>query len=467
MLKEQLAQYFAAHRDEMVADICRLVSVPSVKGPAEPGKPFGPGPAAALQTALDMARGMGFAAEDREGYVATVDYGPAPRQLDILAHLDVVPVGDDWTVTTPFAPVEKDGLLYGRGTADDKGPAVAALYAIRAIRDLGVPLRYGVRLILGTDEESGSADIAHYYAAEQEAPMTFSPDADFPVIHIEKGRAHGVFTAAWEPGEALPRVLEVHAGTRANVVPGTAEAVVKGLTAAEILAAAKAVTEETGVRFTAEEADAAVRIAAEGVSCHGSLPMDGVNALTGLLALLRRLPLAPEGGTQRLRALAELFPHGDWRGAAAGVARHDELSGDTTLACTVLHLEDGTLRGEFDGRTALGADQANTCDVLIAAMAERDMALECRHRPAHHVSADAPLVQELLRCYELYTGRKGEPLAIGGGTYVHNLKNGVAFGCAMPGVDNRMHGADEFAVVDDLVLSAQMFAQAIADLCGA
>lgn len=465
MIRKQLKEYFQQHRQELVEDICRLVRIDSVKGAPQPGMPFGPGPAAALEEALTMARGMGFAVRSWDGYVGTADYGDGPRQLDILAHLDVVPVGDDWTVTEPFAPVVQDGLLYGRGSADDKGPAVAALYAMRAVKELGIPLRKSVRLILGTDEESGSADIAHYYQRQEEAPMTFSPDADFPVINIEKGRAHGVFTAFWAESGALPRIVSFHAGTRANVVPGTAEAVVAGLTAREVEEAAKSVDARTGITFSLIDGENGLTVTAQGESAHGSMPMDGRNALTGLLTLLAELPLAEDGASERIRALNELFPHGDWRGMAAGVDRHDEASGDTTLACTVLHLENGALRGEFDGRTAIGANQENTCDVLIAAMAARGMALECRHRPEHVVPAEAPIVRELLKCYEEYTGQKGEPLAIGGGTYVHNLKNGVAFGCAMPGVDNRMHGADEFAVVDDLVLSAQMFAQAIVDLC--
>lgn len=466
MLKERLEEYFARHRQEMVEDICRLVRIDSVKGEARPGQPFGPGPAAALDAAMDMARSMGFATRNWDGYVGTVDYGPGPRQLDMLAHLDVVPVGNDWTVTTPFAPVEKDGLLYGRGTADDKGPAVAALYALRAVKDLGIPLQRSARLILGTDEESGSADIAHYYATEAEAPMTFSPDADYPVINIEKGRAQGNFTAHWEESSALPRLVSFHAGTRANVVPGVADAVVAGLPADEIRSAAKAVTDEIGVSFELAETEEGTAIHAAGESSHASEPMHGNNALTGLMTLLCRLPLAEDGATARIRALAGIFPHGDSRGAAAGIARDHAESGPTTLACTVLHLEGTELNGQFDGRTAIGATRENTADVLTAKMAERGITLDCRCRPEHYVPADAPIVRELLKCYEEYTGKKGEPLAIGGGTYVHHLKNGVAFGCAMPGVDNRMHGADEFAVVDDLILSAQMFAQAIVDLCG-
>ncbi len=465
MLKERLEEYFARNRDEMVADICRLVRINSVKGEPGDGRPFGPGPAMALEEALSMAEAMGFSVKNRDGYVGTVDFGAGERRLDILAHLDVVPAGDGWTVTGPFEPVEKDSRLYGRGTADDKGPAVAALYALRALKELDVPLRGSVRLILGTDEESGSADIAHYYATEPAAPMTFSPDADYPVINIEKGRAHGSFTASWKEGNVLPRLVGFRSGTRANVVPGTAEAAVKGLTEEEIRGTAETVSAETGVIFETVPCAEGVSIRARGESAHASLPADGNNALTGLLTLLCRLPLAEDGASGKIRALAGLFPHGESDGSSAGVALHHPESGDTTLALTVLCLDKDRLEGQFDGRTAIGATQENTADVLTRRMAAAGIRLDCRLRPEHYVPADTPIVRELLKCYEQYTGRKGEPLAIGGGTYVHSLKNGVAFGCAMPGVDNRMHGADEFAVVEDLILSAEMFAQAIADLC--
>lgn len=100
--------------------------------------------------------------------------------MDVLAHLDIVPAGDGWTVTEPFVPVVKDGKIYGRGTADDKGPAIAALYAMRAVKELGIPVKKNVRLILGTDEECGSSDIRHYYSVEEEAPMTFSSGRQLP-----------------------------------------------------------------------------------------------------------------------------------------------------------------------------------------------------------------------------------------------------------------------------------------------
>lgn len=467
MYQKLLKEYVQQHRQEMIDDICRLVAIESVGGEVQPGMPYGDGPAAALSAAMALAQDMGFTVVNYDGYVAAIDMNEKPTQLDILAHLDVVPGGEGWTVTTPFAPVEKDGLLYGRGVADDKGPAVAALYAMRAVKELGIPLSRNVRLILGTDEECGSDDIAHYYQREKEAPMTFSPDADFPLINIEKGRVHGRFAANWDASPDLPRVLSLHSGERPNVVPQTAEANLIGLTAAEVSPIADVVTAETGVRYQLTDTIDGLHLLATGTGAHASTPRYGNNALTGLLTLLCRLPLAANGATQRLHSLCHLFPHGDFFGKAANMACHDDLSGDTTIALTILHLESGSLRGEFDSRTAISAVKEDTADILAGKLAESGITPDFHYTAPHHVPADTPLVQELLHCYEQYTGQSGQPLAIGGFTYVHDLQNGVAFGCAMPGFDTHMHGPDECMDVDTLLLSTQMFAQAIIDLCQA
>ena len=465
MYQKQLADYFVHHRQELIDDICRLVAIDSVGGDALPGMPYGDGPAKALHAAKKMAQQLGFSVTDHDGYVLTIDMNDKPTQLDILAHLDVVPGGDGWTVTTPFAPVEQGGLLYGRGVADDKGPAVAALYAMRAVKELGIPLSKNVRLILGTDEERGSSDIAHYYQQNPESPMTFSPDADFPVINIEKGRVHGRFSAQWEPCECLPRILELHCGQRPYIVPPIAKASIAGLTAAEVATLAAEVTAQTGVCFHLTDTGEGVLLLAEGVGAHASTPQHGNNALTGLLTLLCRLPLADDGAMQRLQVLHRLFPHGEFGGESADMACCNALSGDTTLAFTVLHLQDHALQGEFDSRTAISAVRESTADVLEKNLSENGILPDFSYTAPHHVPAESPLVQELLHCYEMYTGSKGEPLAMGGFTYVHDLKNGVAFGCAMPGFDTHMHGADECMDIDTLLLSGQMFAQAIIDLC--
>ena len=126
--KEQISAWVDAHREAFLEDVKTLCRIDSSKGAAEPGKPFGDGPYRALLAAEEMLKGYGLATKNYENYVLAADLGEGERELDILAHLDVVPGQGDWTVTEAFEPIEKDGVLYGRGVADDKGPAVAALY---------------------------------------------------------------------------------------------------------------------------------------------------------------------------------------------------------------------------------------------------------------------------------------------------------------------------------------------------
>ncbi|MDO5407478.1 MAG: Sapep family Mn(2+)-dependent dipeptidase [Eubacteriales bacterium] len=466
MYKEKIDAFIDAHVDEMIEDICELCRINSERMPAEEDMPYGPGPAECLDAALDMAEGYGFDVVDYDGYVGCVDLNEMPKQLDILAHLDVVPAGEGWEVTGPFDPIVKDGKLYGRGTADDKGPAVAALYAMRAVKELGIPLTKNVRLIMGTDEECGSSDIKHYYAVEKEAPMTFSPDGEYPVVNVEKGRLSGHFTASFDPSEALPRLVSVKAGTKINVVPGKAKATVEGMDGAVLADAAKAAETETGVTFELAQDGAFCTITAVGKGAHASTPEEGNNALTALLVLLCKLPFAACPQMDAVKSVAALMPHGDVNGTTLGVDMTDEVSGRLTLAFSMLTVDASGLDGEFDSRVSVCGNEENVLNVVKAKMTESGLNfLTDSMSPPHMVDGDSEFVRTLLRAYETYTGKKGECLAIGGGTYVHSLKNGVAFGASMPGTDNKMHGADEFAVVEELVLSAKMFAQVIVDLC--
>lgn len=467
MYKEKIDAYIEAHKQEMIEDICELCRINSERMESEDDMPFGPGPAECLDAALDMAEGYEFETQDYDGYVGVVDFSTElPKQLDILAHLDVVPAGEGWTVTEPFEPIEKDGKLYGRGTADDKGPAVAALYAMRAVKELGIPLKKNVRLILGTDEECGSSDIKHYYAVEKEAPMTFSPDGEYPVVNVEKGRLRGLFTAEFAASETLPRLVSINAGTKANVVPGKARATVEGLELSVLEETAKAVTAETEVGFEFVCKDNICEITAVGEGAHASTPAEGKNALTALVKFLLALPLAACPQMDCLKNLYELMPHGDVCGKALGIEMEDEVSGALTLAFSVLTVNADSLEGQFDSRVPVCGTNENVLNVAKAKMAEAGLIMHNNDMTAPHmVDENSQFIQVLLRAYERYTGQKGECLAIGGGTYVHFLKNGVAFGASMPGTDNRMHGADEFAVIDELVVSAKMFAQVIVDLC--
>ena len=466
MYKKKIEEYIDAHRQEMLEDICTLCRINSERSSYQKGKPYGDGPSRALSAALSMAEQYGFTINNYDNYVGTADLNDGERALDILAHLDVVPAGEGWTVTEPFEPVEKDGKLYGRGPADDKGPAVAALYAMRAIKELGIPVSRNVRLILGTDEECGSSDIAHYYAEEQEAPMTFSPDGSFPVVNIEKGRLPGHFTASFEASEKLPRIHSVKGGTKINVVPGKAYATIEGLDDNLVREVGEKVTEETGVSFEIQGMNETLELTAEGAGAHASTPAEGKNAIAALLLLLDRLPFAECEQTRVIHHLTELFPWNDTEGKALGVAMADELSGSLTVAFSLLELDGEHLDASFDSRCPICGNDANVVEPIRAKLASCGMTLENKTMtPPHHVDGESDFVKTLLAAYETYTGREGSCRYTGGGTYVHDLKNGVAFGASMPETDNRMHGADEFAVIDELLVSAKIFAQVIADLC--
>ena len=466
MYREKIEAYIESHRREMIEDICTLCRIDSQKMPYSAGKPYGEGAFRALNTALEMAQGYGFEVKNYDNYVGTVDLNNGPAQLDILAHLDVVPAGEGWTVTEAFEPVEKDGRIYGRGTSDDKGPAVAALYAMRCVKDLNIPLSKNVRLILGTDEECGSSDIEHYYDVEKEAPMTFSPDGEFPVVNIEKGRLEGHFDASFEASQAMPCLASFISGTKANVVPGKAQALIQGMEAEDVRKAADLAEKETGIGFEISASEEGVLILAEGKGAHASTPQEGKNALTGLLNLIVSLPLAQCPQYEAIKALYSLMPHGDTCGKALGVQMSDDLSGEMTLAFSMLTVADSHLEGVFDSRCPICSNEENTLKVIKNRMAEHGITLHNDSMiPPHHVDGNSQFVQVLNRVYEDYTGLKGGCLAIGGGTYVHGLKNGVAFGACFPGTDPHMHGADEFAVIDELMACAKIFAQVIVELC--
>ncbi|MEG1720424.1 MAG: Sapep family Mn(2+)-dependent dipeptidase [Pseudoflavonifractor sp.] len=467
MYKTQIDAYFddPAVQNQMVSAVGRLVNIRSVREEALPGMPFGAGPAKALAEGLDLCRELGFSAENADGYVGTADLNALETQLHILGHLDVVGEGSGWS-TDPYHMVERDGMLYGRGVADDKGPLVAALFAMKAVKDMNLPLSKNVRLIMGTDEESGSEDIAHYYASHPFAPLTFSPDAEFPVINIEKGSYKPQFQKTWSAETALPRVTRLDGGFRINVVPPEAEALVMGLPLLAASPFVQPVAEETGAGFTLNADGEGIRIHCAGRNAHAASPEDGCNAITALLTLLARLPLADCESTGALHALHALFPHGDTSGAALGIAQKDEISGRLTLAFSLLTMDEGGIRGQFDSRVPLCADAANCKNVAVAAFEAQGFTAVGDMGEPHHTPADSPFVQTLLNCYEEYTGAtNSQPISIGGGTYVHDIPGGVAYGAGQPGFDPNMHGADEHAPVADLLLAAKIFTQAIAELC--
>ena len=181
-IKEQIH----ALSEEMIANLGKMVAIDSQLGTPTEGKPFGEGPAKALSEGLKIAEELGFHTVNLDNYCGYAEMGEGEEIVGIAGHLDIVPVGGDWSYD-PFVLTRKGDYVYGRGTTDDKGPVIEALYAMKLLRDSGVKLNKRVRLIMGCNEETGSKCMEHYNEVAEELSCGFTPDANFPCIHGEKG----------------------------------------------------------------------------------------------------------------------------------------------------------------------------------------------------------------------------------------------------------------------------------------
>ncbi len=465
MLQQRIDQYFENREKELVKTISRLIAVRSVREDPLPGMPFGKGPAEALALSLRIASDLGFQTANHENYVGTVDLNNLETRLGILCHLDVVGEGSGWN-TPPYEGVFKDGMLYGRGSSDDKGPLVAALFALKAVKDLEIPLKFNARLILGTDEETNSADIQYYFERYATPPYTFSPDGAFPVINTEKGSFKSTFTKTWPVSADLPRITAVKGGFRINVVPPEAEARVEGMSIVDLQPYCDQVSKITGADYQLMVENDVVKILAVGKGGHAALPEKANNAITALLTLLASLPIAASESFKAICDLNRLLPHGDYYGKAIGIAQADEISGPLTLSFNIFEQTLAGFSGRFDSRAPLCATKENCVDVAARQFANAGIHFEGKLSPAHHTPCDSPFVQTLLVAYEKYTGLKGSCESTGGGTYVHDIEGGVAFGAMMPGFESNMHGANEHMRIADLMTAAKIFTQVIIDLCG-
>lgn len=459
----EIHEYIQSHKNEMIDLLDELVSIRSVMDKASEGAPFGIENARALKFMLSRCRKYGFITENSDNYAGSADICEKYPSLAVLCHLDVVPECDGWS-SDPFSLRydEVSGRLYGRGSSDDKGPAVAAVFAARAVKELGIPLKSGVRLIFGTNEENGSADLQYYLSSRKMPPMVFTPDGSYPVINIEKGM---VRLGIKDSFSGTNRILSLHGGSVINAVPGKAEAEIAGISAET--ARRSLPVQPKGIDFSFTDRDGVLHITAVGASAHASAPEKGRNALTALLELIAAMPLPESSQTKAVRTLAKLFPYGETDGKSCSVNCRDDISGELTLVLSMLELTPSGFTAKNDIRFPVSANGneivTKMSDMLSRCGFETEVLL--LDEP-HHTDGSSPFVQTLLSVYESVTGERGECLAIGGGTYVHHIKGGVAFGAQFPGEDVNMHGADEFITVEALLKNAEIMAHAMVELCG-
>ncbi|MBC8532103.1 dipeptidase PepV [Gehongia tenuis] len=435
----------------LVRDLQRLVRIPSVKSKPSPGAPFGFESRRCLNEMLLIAAELGFTARSIDGYCGEVIYGEGTRSLGVLTHLDVVPAEDGWRCP-PFAGEIVDGRMVGRGTADDKGPAIASLYALAVLRDAGFQPKKEIRLIFGTDEETGSGDMAYYREHCPLPDMSFSPDALFPVVNAEKGITHLRLRKA----RTSSTLRSFRSGVRPNVVPDTASCEI--VCGRAVLAR---VLEALPHPYTHElaEKNGILRAAVYGRSAHGSSPELGANAAIALAKALKEATDDPAAAD--LWALARCFdaPHD---GARLNIPFRDEPSGALTANLGLLGFDGQVITGDVDIRYPVTYTYEDVASGMISVLQPMGFTLEPLSRTAPlYVPEDNELVSTLLAVFKEKTGRAERPLAIGGGTYARHIQNAVAFGALLPEQENVTHQKDEYTELSHLAFLTDILALAM------
>lgn len=445
---------------QMERDLLALLSIPSVKAAPAPYAPFGQPVADALDFTLACAASLGLATENLDGYCGLADLpGGSSEQIGVLAHLDVVPAnGSDWD-SPPFEPELRDGVIYGRGAIDDKGPLLAALYAAAALGDCGLPLSKSIRLIFGCDEESGMSCVRHYLSRYPQPSCGFTPDGAFPLIVGEKGILHYTLSARWPQEAAADRLglTRLEAGSAANVVPDRASVSF----ACPADGPASLFSRRQDLSITTEEGR--LTVVADGRAAHASTPEQGDNALVKLVRFLEPLDFGPAGAKDFLLLVAELT-RDELYGNGFGLAGSDHLS-QLTQAPTQLRLEAGGGCLTLDLRFPLTrryADYAPQLTRLAAALGLEFTPLE--HQDPLYLGADNDLARTLLSVYRQATDDQRPPLVIGGGTYAKTMDNFLAFGPETMDQPSLAHQANESVSQGQLLFLAKLYARALYQL---
>ena len=452
-----LNEAILARKDDMVRSLQENLRIPSVQGEAAPGAPYGVEVLKSLEHALATAEALGFETCNVDGHMGWCEYGQGDEMVAVLGHLDVVPEGDGWNVA-PYGGEIIDGKIWGRGTTDDKGPSIAALYALAAVRDSGLPIKRRIRVLLGCNEETGSADVKYYLANGGEVPvMGFTPDGEYPVINGEKGIINATFSKTYTQNAPL-KLISISGGTAPNVVPSAAYA---EFACDEGIAAQMCGLCAPSVTFTRTENG--FRVDALGVSAHGSTPGLGENAIGRLVQTLDSLPLEGELA-DAIHFLAEKLGM-ETDGKSAGIYLHDDVSGELTLNWGTLHGDENSFALKINYRYPVTFSYQDCGPAFNALFADAGFHLDAEtHKAKLYIPADSQLVSSLMKVYREQTGLEGEPKCIGGGTYAKAISNLLAFGPIFPGDEIREHKPDEYISIDNLVKNAQIIAAAMYEL---
>ncbi|MDB8652525.1 dipeptidase [Streptococcus anginosus] len=434
-------------KSDYLESLKTIVSYPSVLNEGENGTPFGQSIQNVLEKMLELTRSLGFKTYiDPKGYYGYAEIGQGEELLAILCHLDVVPVGDlsDWE-TPPFEATIKDGWIHGRGVQDDKGPSLAALYAVKALMDAGVTFNKRIRFIYGTDEETLWRCMARYNELEETATLGFAPDSSFPLTYAEKGllqiKLHG----------SGSQELAIEAGEAFNVVPAKASYTGNLADSLEVELKKQAFEYE-------RTADTVTVI---GVPKHSKDAAEGVNAIVRLA-----MGLNPLVQHSTIQFMAEAVGK-DATGSSLFGEISDEPSGTLSFNVSGLTINQDESEIRIDLRIPVLADK----DKLVRELSQIAEKYQLRYEEFDYlaplyVPLDSELVSTLMAVYKEKTNDDSPAVSSGGATFARTMPNCVAFGALFPGALQTEHQANERTVIDDLYKAMDIYAETIYRLAG-
>ena len=445
MLYEKILEY----REELFDDLNRLLSIESLDG-ARDGDC-----AAALDFILKRAEDFGLTAERVTAKSAHVDLGKGGRLCGVLSHLDVVPAGNNWTVN-PYALTERDGRLYGRGVADDKGAALVNLYCLRALKEMGIEGRNTLRAIYGTAEETGMSDMDGYFAQKRLPDLAFTPDSEYGVCYAEKGILQLEVSTPTNEAKVLS---QFHAGKAINAVPDLAYVMLDSSGYDEQLLMRLADASEGNFEFN--YTIDGLMIISRGKAAHACEPQKGFNAAAALIDLITHAYDVYEIGA--LSSFIDYAINCETNGRSLGLKMSDAVSGALTVNLGNVHIEGTEARAQFDIRYPVTVNGDYVLRQFRSVAENNHLTVRVLHhdRPLY-VEKDSELVRLLADAYRTVTGEDAPLYTTGGGTYARKLGGkGVAFGPNFRDDDIRMHNADESVDKENFLRHMQICFEAL------
>ena len=466
MWREKVQEY----EDQIIEDLNGLLKIESVRedNKADEDHPVGPGPREALDYMYKLAQRDGFESHDVDHIAGRIEAGEGSDLFGILCHVDVVPAGEGWD-SNPFDPVVTDKDIIARGTLDDKGPTIAAYYAVKILNEMNVNWKKRIHIIIGTDEESDWLCTDRYFKTEEMPALGFAPDAEFPAIHGEKGISTFDIKQTSKDDELDEpdyELISFKSGQRYNMVPDEAEAhvgVKENMT--DVIQNFEQYLSEQNLDGESTVDSGVLVLNVQGKAVHGMDPSIGVNAGLYLLNFLSALNL--DKTAANFIDFSEKYLFESHFGEKMGMKYHTDTMGDVTTNIGVISYdkENGGQYG-VNLRYPQGFEFEEAMDRFKNEIKQLGFTFEIgKDQKPHYVEKDDPFVQKLVQVYREQTGDEAEPYTIGGGTYARNLDKGVAYGAMFKGSEDLMHQKNEYISKKQLFDATSIYLKSIYEIC--